>query len=657
MLDFAASRDYLHDVGCFVEVQGSWWTGCAAADKTKLYLMKVVEYDLNHVFAGARNGKPAVRIVYDDAQLDHATEEAMWMSTSVYDKYLEQYKRAMEQRETMTLAEQLVNAGGTELDVDLEEGSSTAAVGAIGAHGGKSAKFKSVVSHFFERAAIPATFTKTAGSTTKAFTFICKLDGKEVVQFGKPGGDKPCGTGKLSAYLQKYHVEVYTRFVQAKSPYARSRVVDGECIKLYSFRESWRSHVDYVIWCAADCRPLIIGKSEAAIKFLAGLDPRYNPPEAKRTAVRILMAIREWMVEHTIKVVEQRRAELGPGSVHAQLDFWSSGLAKSSFGCMALTFVDAFMQRREVDLTNLSVDEIQSLVVSESPQLHLGLAELVLSFEAFPYAHTGQNIAEWYKGCLSRHSANLADVGITTLDGGANGLKAMKLLKQRWRYCIDHRLQRMILKALGQTGAPSKNAPLAALIKKNEAMAAAAHRSTKVSLHMSPALQGTGRSNARRLLIRPSARRRHCCLLLSMRQLTGELRAQQIKRGVPEGKTLCAAVGSDTRWLGRFMTVERNNVLMDDYAEVAHNRSRMAPTTREAEPEAEPEPEPDSDAESAPLPEDGAEIDFSTPSWVLTTGEQRINLELEGAMRAGADATLALEKSATVSNDQCVQRD
>lgn len=211
----------------------------------------------------------------------------------------------------------------------------------------------------------------------------------------------------------------------------------------------------------------------------------------------------------------------------------------------------------------------------------------------------------------------------------------------------------MILKSLGVAGKPSMNPHLAAILKKNELMASAAHRSTKV--------------RCRTMLCAPThttlvTTDSTTCTLLPLSfaafyvmQLTGELRLQQIKRGIAPGKTLRPACGSDSRWLGTAMTIARNNVLMQDYVEVALERSGSAQRPADAElelDEAELEAA-DSDADDAPaLPADAADIDFSTSSWVLNPTEQRINLQLEGAMRPGADATLALEKSATASNDQ-----
>jgi len=69
--------------------------------------------------------------------------------------------------------------------------------------------------------------------------------------------------------------DIYTKFILGKSPHVRhSLAPDGTLIKLYTFDEAFPSHVDYVIMCANDRRPMYLGKTDAFKEFCRKLDER-----------------------------------------------------------------------------------------------------------------------------------------------------------------------------------------------------------------------------------------------------------------------------------------------------------------------------------------------------------------------------------------------
>lgn len=66
---------------------------------------------------------------------------------------------------------------------------------------------------------------------------------------------------------------IYIKFILGKSPHVRhSLAADGTLIKFYTFDEAFPVHVDYVIMCAKDRRPMCIGKTDAFKEFARKLD-------------------------------------------------------------------------------------------------------------------------------------------------------------------------------------------------------------------------------------------------------------------------------------------------------------------------------------------------------------------------------------------------
>jgi len=93
------------------------------------------------------------------------------------------------------------------------------------------------------------------------FAFKCLLGcGRIVNQWGpnEIGDDGRMrltnSTGKLSTWLQLHYWPVYEKYSLGKSPYVRQRMVAGQLVKFYSFREAATCHILYVLMCARDCR-------------------------------------------------------------------------------------------------------------------------------------------------------------------------------------------------------------------------------------------------------------------------------------------------------------------------------------------------------------------------------------------------------------------
>ena len=69
--------------------------------------------------------------------------------------------------------------------------------------------------------------------------------------------------------------DIYIKFILGKSPNVRHALAsDGTLIKFYTFDEAFPSHVDYVIMCSKDRRPMCIGKTDAFKEFCRKLDER-----------------------------------------------------------------------------------------------------------------------------------------------------------------------------------------------------------------------------------------------------------------------------------------------------------------------------------------------------------------------------------------------
>ncbi|KAH8047392.1 hypothetical protein JL720_16110 [Aureococcus anophagefferens] len=167
---------------------------------------------------------------------------------------------------------------------------------------------------------------------------------------------------------------------------------DGSLITRLKFEDAFNYHVDWVSMCYTDAVPFHRAKTPGTRRFAASLRPGYVPP-TRDTSIKVLA-----------------------------LDMMTScGVA---YVTLNLSFVD---------------DE-KSGFVHKNVQL---------AYEEFPEGpHTGKNIATWIANTLALHGIDIENVGAPTIDGAANGKRAMKILKLAFRICAFHQGMRCVHYAL-----------------------------------------------------------------------------------------------------------------------------------------------------------------------------------------------------------------
>ena len=123
-----------------------------------------------------------------------------------------------------------------------------------------TARYASLIRKFFE---YTGRYEPSGGGAGKGFNFQfkCLLGcGTIVPQWGPNELDEngrlrlTNSTGRLSNWLQNKYWAVYEKYILGKSPYVRQRVIGGQIVKFYSFREAATCHILYVLMCARDCR-------------------------------------------------------------------------------------------------------------------------------------------------------------------------------------------------------------------------------------------------------------------------------------------------------------------------------------------------------------------------------------------------------------------
>jgi hypothetical protein len=127
--------------------------------------------------------------------------------------------------------------------------------------------------------------------------------------------------------------------------------------------------------------------------------------------------------------------ELGFPFFSIQLDMWTSDHSHISYACLTATMV---------------VWQCGRLVITQ----------YVLAFERFlEKHHTAVAIKRWVEAVLKRYGLSTQGIELSTLDGAANGIKAMVMLKLLYRICGAHQLQRCIKHATGQAGGKTSSNP------------------------------------------------------------------------------------------------------------------------------------------------------------------------------------------------------
>ena len=197
-----------------------------------------------------------------------------------------------------------------------------------------------------------------------------------------------------------------------------------------------------------------------------------------------------------------------------QIDMWTDAETQTCYGCIT-----------ETDVQEPTQDYLSKLKPGVMPQLLLRSA--VVAFEQFPSSeHTGANIRDWLRAVANAKSVVLQDdlTGICP-DGAADGQCALNLmpeLAEKTDTCHLHQVQRVVLYAIGQAGAQSKNPECKTLLRKEGRVVTLSRQSRAVS---------------------------------------SSIRDAQITVGIPPHKILTTSSIAATRWGGTFMQIEQNHIL------------------------------------------------------------------------------------------------
>ncbi|KAH8053106.1 hypothetical protein JL722_9772 [Aureococcus anophagefferens] len=213
----------------------------------------------------------------------------------------------------------------------------------------------------------------------------------------KASGFRVCFTAPqlVNGHIERCHPEQYKMMLRSGETKAGGKTIvsaDGSLITRLKFEDAFNYHVDWVSMCYTDAVPFHRAKTPGTRRFAASLRPGYVPP-TRDTSIKVLA-----------------------------LDMMTScGVA---YVTLNLSFVD---------------DE-KSGFVHKNVQL---------AYEEFPEGpHTGKNIATWIANTLALHGIDIENVGAPTIDGAANGKRAMKILKLAFRICAFHQGMRCVHYAL-----------------------------------------------------------------------------------------------------------------------------------------------------------------------------------------------------------------
>ena len=180
------------------------------------------------------------------------------------------------------------------------------------------------------------------------------------------------------------------------SPYARSRVVDGEFVEKYTLREKWKARVLYVLACATDLRPFRMGLSPRMRKFLETLDPAFDAP-CRSTCYRIAIALQWYNEEKREELFNRLSRERMPGFVATTEDSRSDGKGKAHYTSTMAGVIVGVHQEHGVDARSLTIDEIKRcdlLAAGSGNTLVLKNIQLVLSFDLSDSTDKADDVAE-----------------------------------------------------------------------------------------------------------------------------------------------------------------------------------------------------------------------------------------------------------------------
>ena len=281
--------------------------------------------------------------------------------------------------------------------------------------------------------------------------------------------------------------------------------------QIWSFKESLPSHVRFVEHCFLSWEVFYLTRSPSLKVWIRSLNKRAGLPH-RGTCIKILRVIRtlvEAKLCHVISV--HAKVCIAPHSGTTS-DIWSEKSMRESFFCM----------RQSMMLEAAIPYSKGSSALSKNAGTILDVAPM-LGFEVFTNTkHSAANVAAMKRSVLAKYGERPSDISLATEDGASNNKAAAKLLRQPFKVCFPHNLQRAVLVSTGMTGKPNQNKDLAIVIGSTSRMAGAPHRSVKVA---------------------------------------GQLQAAQIANGTSKSHVLTTSSMNATRWQGLYKMVNRNRRL------------------------------------------------------------------------------------------------
>ncbi|KAH8044156.1 hypothetical protein JL722_14823 [Aureococcus anophagefferens] len=432
-------------IGKRSSVMGKFWDGCSKDDEDKLYPCVIKEYDDRKKIARIAALQQMVRVEMIDDAAVYNEEEGLWIALTMMSEY-----------HAAHLAANPPAPAPVEEDSQATEDEPEA---------GEEAPVPLTKEEVRQKKALAA--SRKASGFRVCFTapqlvkYVTENNGKSLLAVNKwtcldnfTAGDPPCGRMLIderarrrggSAATSRCHPEQYKMMLRSGETKAGGKTIvsaDGSLITRLKFEDAFNYHVDWVSMCYTDAVPFHRAKTPGTRRFAASLRPGYVPP-TRDTSIKVLA-----------------------------LDMMTScGVA---YVTLNLSFVD---------------DE-KSGFVHKNVQL---------AYEEFPEGpHTGKNIATWIANTLALHGIDIENVGAPTIDGAANGKRAMKILKLAFRICAFHQGMRCVhyapaaaLKAMFKVFKKLALYTTKESTKFNEAMKAAQRACGIRAIEIEPALRMT----------------------------------------------------------------------------------------------------------------------------------------------------------------------
>jgi hypothetical protein len=446
-------------IGRQIKVPGSYWEGrMSEAEKQTMYTCNVLEFDAAHKFDNLdRQAAFLVKEMGVDGRgsLEIVEAEPFWVKYP--SRFLEFFYAANPDDLPEALRPEPEVTEGCSRISDVGDGESETK---------KELVETATVRQFFSA---PTTSASTTYIDKNVMTWTCVIAkcGYQVSRTVK-GEKTPAPISNMIRHVRTcaMQCDAHAKALALIDAKSATRVqVGGEMVTVESFREAFPHHLRYVE-CVAQGMAACYKDKPTFRAYVRGRAPRASFPH-HITIHRIAECYADALRARQLADIKATCASFKGGMCYGiQLDMWSDGATHSCFACINITSV------RDPPASGL--DTPQLLVRSE-----------VLDFETFPHsAHTGDNIAKWFKSRLKRAGLDYTCISGVSPDGAADGQKAMASILEIAPLvdtCTLHQLQRATLYALGIAGVQSKNDRLRLHLRKHRRIVQLSNQSRAVT--------------------------------------------------------------------------------------------------------------------------------------------------------------------------------